>query len=127
MERQVFQLAHDTARRNAANAVMSAPENFMVEIKPRTRSLDQNAMLHALFTEAAKSHTWHGRRLTSTQWKVLFISGHAIATGLGADMIPGLEGEFVNIRESSASMSIARMTSLIEYINAWMAEQEVAA
>lgn len=122
MERQVFQLAHSTARRNAANAVMSAPENFMVEVKPRTRSLDQNAMLHALFTEAAKNHTLHSRKLTPTQWKVLFISGHAIATGLGADMIPGLEGEFVNIRESSASMSIARMTSLIEYINAWMAE-----
>lgn len=123
MERQVFKLAHSTARRNAVNAVMSAPENFMVEVKPRNRSLDQNAMLHALFTEAAKNHTWHGRKLTATQWKVLFISGHAIATGLGSDMIPGLEGEFVNIRESSASMSIARMTSLIEYINAWMAEQ----
>ncbi|MGB6105661.1 MAG: recombination protein NinB [Pusillimonas sp.] len=127
MQRQVFQLAHSTARRNAANAVMSAPENFMVEVKPRTRSLDQNAMLHALFAEVAKNHTWHGRKLTATQWKVLFISGHAIATGLGADMVPGLEGEFVNIRESSASMSIARMTSLIEYINAWMAEQEVTA
>lgn len=127
MDKQVFQIAHSAARRNAANAVMSAPENFMVEVKPRTRSLDQNAMLHALFSEAAKSHAWHGRKLTPTQWKVLFISGHAIATGLGADMIPGLEGEFVNIRESSASMSISRMTSLIEYINAWMADQEVVA
>jgi len=127
MEKQVFQLSHDTARRNAAAAVMAAPENFRVTIQPRTRSLDQNAMLHALFTEASKSREWHGRKLTPTQWKVLFISGHAMATGLGADMIPGLEGEFVNIRESSAQMSVARMTSLIEYIHAWMAEQEVAA
>ena len=37
-------------------------------------------------------------------------------------MVPGLESEFVNVRESSAHMSIARMTSLIEYIHAWMAE-----
>lgn len=84
-------------------------------------------MLHALFTEASRKFSWQGRQLTPAQWKVLFISGHAMATGLGADMIPGLEGEFVNIRESSAHMSVARMTSLIEYIHAWMADHEVTA
>src|SRR5690606_37190270 len=116
------------ARRNASHAVMTAPQNYMDEVKPRNRSLDQNAMLHALFAEATKKATWQGRTLTPTQWKVLFISGHAIATGLGADMVPGLENEYVNVRESSAHMSISRMTSLIEYINAWMAENvEVAA
>lgn len=120
--KQVFNLVSDGVRRNAAKAVMGSPDDYRVEIKPRTRSLDQNAMLHALFSEASKTATWQGRKLTPTQWKVLFISGHAIATGLGADMIPGLEGEFVNIRESSAQMSVARMTSLIEYINAWIAE-----
>lgn len=119
--KQLFQLSHPVARRNAANAVMQAEDGYMVEIKPRTRSLDQNAMLHALFTEASKSATWQGRKLTPMQWKVLFISGHNIATGNGADMIPGLESEYVNIRESSAQMSIPRMTSLIEYINAWLA------
>lgn len=126
--RKVFILAHPTARQNAARAVMDAPEGHRVEIKPRTRSSDQNALLHALFTEASKKAAWQGRTLTPTQWKVLFISGHAIATGLGADMVPGLENEYVNVRESSAHMSISRMTSLIEYINAWMAENvEVAA
>lgn len=122
MEKRLFILSHATARQNATRAVLEAPEGFMVRIEPRTRSLEQNAMLHALFTDAAKHATWHGRKLTAEQWKVLFISGHAIATGRGADMVPGLEGEFVNIRESSARMSVARMTSLIEYINAWMAE-----
>lgn len=125
MEKQVFHLVSPIVRRNAAHAIANAPEGYMAEVKPRTRSLDQNALLHALFTEAAKSHTWMGRKLTVTQWKTLFISGHAIATGHGADVIPGLENEFVNIRESSASMSVTRMTSLIEYIHAWMAEQEV--
>lgn len=33
-----------------------------------------------------------------------------------ADVLPGLEGEYVNIRESSAQMSVKRMASLIEYI-----------
>ena len=125
MEKQVFQLSHVVARRNAAQAVMSAPDGFRVEIKPRTRSTDQNALLHALFGEVAKRATWGGRKMTAAQWKVLFISGHAQATGLGSDMVPGLEGEFVNVRESSAQMSVARMTSLIEYILAWCAENEI--
>lgn len=127
MDRQVYYLTSPLARRNAAHFIANAPEGYMARIEPRTRSLDQNAMLHALFSESSKHCEWHGRKLTPTQWKVLFISGHAMATGRGADMVPGLEGEFVNIRESSAQMSIARMTSLIEYIHAWMAEQEVAA
>lgn len=122
--KQIFNLVSPQIRKNAAQAVMQAPENYRVELKERTRSLDQNAMLHALFQEAAKNHKWQGRKLTAIQWKVLFISGHAMATGLGADMVPGLEGEFVNIRESSAQMSVARMTSLIEYVRAWMVEQE---
>ena len=57
---------------------------------------------------------------------MLFVSGHAIATGIGADVVPGLEGEFVNIRESTASMSKKRGSSLIEYVLAWCAENEVA-
>ncbi len=125
MDKQVFQLSHVVARRNAANAVMSAPADWRVEIKPRTRSSDQNALLHALFSEVAKHATWGGRKLTAIQWKVLFISGHAQATGLGSDMVPGLEGEFVNVRESSTHMSVARMTSLIEYILAWCAQNGI--
>jgi hypothetical protein len=60
-----------------------------------------------------------GKKLSLAQWKVLFISGHAVATGLGAEIVPGLEGEFVNIRESSAQMSVKRMASVIEYAIAW--------
>lgn len=127
MEKRLFILSHDTARRNAVQAVIDAPEGHLVRVEPRTRSLEQNARLHAIFSEAARNHTWQGRKLTPTQWKTLFISGHSVATGKGADMVPGLENEFVNIRESSASMSVARMTSLMEYVEAWMAEHEVAA
>lgn len=122
MEKRKFILRNNDIRHRAKEAINTAPDDFVVELKPITRSLEQNAMLHALFQEAAKKHKWQGRKLTAIQWKVLFISGHAMATGLGADMIPGLEGEFVNIRESSAQMTVTRMTSLIEYVNAWMAD-----
>ncbi len=57
--------------------------------------------------------------------EVLLISGHAVATKQEAEVVPGLEGEYVNIRESSAEMSVKRMSSLIEYTIAWATGQGV--
>jgi hypothetical protein len=114
-----------TNRRHLAEKVASLPEGHGIKVGPPTRSLEQNALLHAMFGELAKQAAYLGRKLTANQWKTLMISGHAVATGLGANLIPGIEGEFVNIRESSAQMSVARMTSLIEYIHAWAAMNNV--
>lgn len=123
--KQLFVLAHDLARQRAVQAVQNAPEGWAVRITEPTRTLEQNAKLHAIFSDVAQQEKYIGRELTATQWKTLFISGHAVATGLGADMVPGLENEFVNIRESSANMSVARMSSLIEYTTAWGSQQGV--
>jgi len=119
----IFNLVHEEARRRAVQAVINAPEGMVVKIQPPTRSLEQSALFHALCTDAAKAGIiWFGKARTAAQWKVLFISGHAIATKLGADVIPGLEAEFVNIRESSASMTKSRISSLIEYAKAFIAQ-----
>lgn len=121
----IYRLVHATARHLATQAVKDAPDGYIVSIKPPTRNGEQNAKLHAIFSDVARQIPYMGKMLTPAQWKVLFISGHAIATGIGAEMVPGLEGEFVNIRESSASMSVSRMASLIEYVLAYCAQQDV--
>jgi len=124
-DKQRFILSHAMARAKAVEAVKQAPDGFHVEVKPRTRSLDQNAKFHAMCTDVSKQATYMGRKLTKLQWKNLFVSGHAIATELGTDIVPGLEGEFVNIRESTADMGIKRKASLIEYVTAWGAENGI--
>lgn len=98
---------------------------LMVEIKEPTRSLEQSALLHALFGELSKKAKWQGEKLTPEQWKVLMISAHTIATGAPCKLTVGLEGEMVNLRESSAKMSVKRLSSLIEYIYAWCAMNEI--
>jgi hypothetical protein len=123
-EKRVFRITA-TNRRHIAEQVANLPEGHVIKAGPPTRSLEQNAMLHAMFGELEKKALHYGQRRTAMQWKTLMISAHAIATGLGVEMVPGLEGEFVNIRESSANMTVARMTSLIEYINAWAAQNGV--
>jgi hypothetical protein len=99
---------------------------IVVEAKPENRSLDQNAKFHALVEDIAKQGTqWAGKPRTAAEWKVLLVSGHAIATKEGAEMVPGLEGEFVNLRESTAKMSKKRSASLIEYTLAFCAQNGV--
>lgn len=80
------------------------------------------------FTQCAA--TWRslvclGQESDAAAWKVLLVSGHAVATKSGAEMVPGLEGEFVNLRESTALMTKARGSSLIEYAVAFCAGHDV--
>jgi hypothetical protein len=112
-------------RQFAHQCIEAAPDDHMCLIKPKTRKEEQSARFHAMCGDVARQLQYMNRWLSKDQWKVLFISGHAMATGQGADIVPGLEGEFTNIRESSAQMSIKRMASLIEYVAAYGNEHEV--
>lgn len=98
---------------------LMAGQKLAIEVKEMTRSNEASAKFHAICGDFERSRVpWAGKPRTAIEWKVLLISGHAVATKQGAEMVPGLENEFVNIRESSARMSIARMASLIEYSQA---------
>jgi hypothetical protein len=114
-----------TNRRMAADAVHSRPDGHVLVLQEPTRTVRQNAMLHSLFSQIAKQAEFHGRRLTAIQWKTLLVSAHAVATGIGTDMVPGLEGEWVNIRESTAQMGVKRLNSLLEYTLAWAADNDI--
>jgi hypothetical protein len=98
---------------------------YCVEVRSLTRTDPQNKLLHALFGELSHQAKWQNEKLTAEQWKILMISAHAIAEKMPTKMVIGLEGEVVNLRESSAQMSVARLNSLIEYVTAWAAEHGV--
>ena len=107
-------------------AHLAAGRRLVLSVKFEKRSEAQSRKFHATCRDVSRSGTpWMGKPRTALQWKVLFISGHAMATDQPSEMVPGLEGEFVNIRESSASMSIPRGSSLIEYTLAWCAVNEI--
>ena len=119
-DKHTFRLVNDRVRDNAMQELRTAPDGYTVTIAEPTRSNDQNAMFHAICSDIAKSgHKFAGKPRSAAVWKVLLISGHAAATGEGSDVLPGLEGEFVNIRESSALMSVRRAGSLITYCLAY--------
>jgi len=119
--RKVFVLAHAQARQGAADyALNKAPDGWRVEFKEPKRTDGQNERFHAIVGDIARSGLeWAGKRRSAVAWKVLLVSAHAKATGEEFDMVPGLEGEFVNLRESTALMSVKRGSSLIEYATAF--------
>ena len=91
-ERAIFYTRHAEARRRACAAVMACPEDWKVTVEPPKRSGEQNAKFHALCSDIAASGVeWMGKRRTLTQWKVLLVSGHAVATKEGAELVPAVE------------------------------------
>lgn len=120
-------LLNSAARAAACEAVMQAPGGASVLIKGPGRTLPQNAIFHSLCGDLERSGmAWAGRRRTAEDWKVLLVSGHAAATRHPAEIVVGLEGELVSLRESTASMDRVRASSLIDYSMAFCALTGVA-
>jgi hypothetical protein len=117
--RKQYILAHKPARMGAIQAVQDAPDGYVVEIKEPTRKLSQNAKFHAILTDISRQAQYMGKRRSIEFWKGLFVSGWQIATGQKPEIVPGLEGEFINIRESTTTMSVRKLSSLMEYVIAW--------
>lgn len=127
MSAKHFWLKHDLARGRAAAYILEqAPEDWHVLVEEPKRTTEQNAKFHAMVGDIAKSGLqWAGKARTAAQWKVLLVSGHAVATQESVEIVPGLENEFVNLRESTALMSVKRGASLIEYTLAFCAQNNV--
>lgn len=127
--KQTLMIRDERIRQNVINIIQSLQTDkdrpVTIRISDYKRNLDQNAKFHAMLGDIAAQVHWCGKKMKPEQWKVLLISGHAVATKQEAEVVPGIEGEYVNIRESSAEMSIKRMASLIEYTTAWAVGQGV--
>lgn len=120
MSKQVFILAHPVARQNAIKAIEAAPENYRVEIRQRTRSLDQNAKLWSLLGELARQVDWHGQHLTAENWKDI-----CTAALKRQDVVPGIDGGFVVLGTSTRNMTVGEMSELIEFITAFGTDRGV--
>lgn len=94
---------------------------YMLEIKPLTRSLEQNSRLWAMLGEVSKQVNWHGNKLNPEDWK------HVFSAALSQQrVVPNIDGNgFVVLGKSTSKMSIREMTDLIELIFAFGAQHGV--
>ncbi|MFZ7202390.1 recombination protein NinB [Avibacterium avium] len=110
--KQRFFLRNARIQQNAIGVIHSLTLDekspAVVEIKPLTRTLAQNAKLHAMLGDIAKQCEFQGKKRDIETWKMIMVSAHKIATGGQAEMAIGLEGEVLNLRESTAQMGVKR-------------------
>lgn len=129
METQRYLLRDSNIRRNCIEAIQRLPASpdkpLVVTISEPTRSLEQNAKLHAMLSDISRQAVFMGKKRSVEFWKGLFVSGWQIATGQNPEIVPGLEGEFINIRESTARMSVKKLASVIEYVDAYCAMHSI--
>lgn len=120
MIKQTFRLAHEGARRNAISAVARAQDGMIVEIKPATRTVLQNSRLWAMLTDISRQVEWYGLKLSPEDWKHIFSAGLKKQRA-----VPGLDGGFVVLGQSTSKMTKAEMSELQELISAFGDEQGV--
>lgn len=121
MDKQIFHLVHDTARYNAIESIRNAPEGFIVEVKPRTRSLEQNSRLWAILTDISHQMVWHGRKLSPEDWKHIFT-----ATLKKQIAVPNLDNNgFVVLGSSSSKLTVREMADLQELMTAFAVENNI--
>jgi len=101
-------------------SALMAGHKMVLEIKPQTRSLEQNARLWAMLDEISKQVDWYGRKLTAEEWKHVFS-----ASLKKQDVVPGLDGGFVVLGLSTSKMTKAEMCDLQTLMEAFGAERGV--
>jgi hypothetical protein len=94
---------------------------YCVEVRPLTRTVEQNAKLWALLGEIADQVNWHGQKLSSEDWK------HVFSAALNQQrVVPNIDSTgFVVLGKSTSKMSVAEMMDMIELIHAFGAQHSV--
>ncbi len=119
-ERFIRQLRGFRDRYVAAEAIRRAPDGYVCEVKPPTRTLEQNSLLWARLTELSARLPWDGERLTATEYKDLLT-----ACLRKQKVVRGVEGGLVFLGARTSQMTIAEMGELLDLIDAFAAERGI--
>ena len=122
MSRATIIILGDEDRARGKLWMDKAPEKTRVEFKASKRSVPQNDRMWAMLTDVASQVEWHGMKLTSDDWKLIFMD----ALNREVRIVPNVDGTgFVNLGTRSSDLSKNEMTDLIELIFAFGAKHGV--
>src|SRR5687768_11677256 len=120
-DRQIIFLVGPTQKQFAHQCIDKAPADYVCQIKQKTRTLEQNALMWALLADLSKQVNWYGQKLTSDEWKDVLS-----ASLKKQKVVPGIDGNgFVVIGARTSQMTKREMSDMCELIYAFGAEQGV--
>ena len=124
--KQVFIMAHDTARRNACEAVKNAPEGHVVTIGEPTRTLEQNAAQWPILEAFSEQLQWpvNGRmtQMTADEWKDVLTAAFRKEQ---ARLAMGLDGGVVMLWSRTSKFVKTEFSEWLDFLNATAAERGV--
>lgn len=122
MTRALIVLHNKDDRKKAARWADGIPLGSRIEFKAPKRTLPQNDRFWAMLTDIAQQKTYHTLKLTTEDWKLLFLD----ALKREVRIVPNLDGTgFVNLSKSSSDLSKSEMSDLMEIITEWGARNGV--
>ena len=97
-----------------------AGHRFDVVIRPEKRSTAQNRRMWAMLNDLAEQVEWHGQKLSADDWKTM-----CTASLKSQRVLPGIEGGFVVMGESTSQMTVAEMGELMDFMEAFGVQRGV--
>ena len=118
---QTVILRSPASREGAKRLIDLAPQGSILNVKPATRSNEQNALLWSLLSEVSRAKP-DGREMTADQWKSVFMD----AAGFKPTFVPTLDGDsFLCLGYKSSRLTKAEFSDLIECIHEYCARKGV--
>ena len=114
--------AHQEIRKawELVKAMLVAGHRMVLEVRPETRSLEQNRLLWATLTDISDQVDWYGQKLTPEDWKEVFT-----AAMKKQKVVPGIDGGFVVCGSSTRKMTKPEMAEMQELMMAFGVEHGV--
>lgn len=112
-------------RQMLVQSILNAPEGHYVAIQEPNRTLNQNALLHALCSDIAAQLKWMDRKLGVEDWKRLLVDSWMRETNR-MQLVPSLDGKgVVALGQQTRSLGVKDMADLIESIQAFGAMNSI--
>jgi hypothetical protein len=116
-----FKLSHATARQRASQAVLDAPEGFVVEIGPETRTQAQNRLFWPLVDDIRLQNS-DMAKFSPDQVKLRFLN----ALDSEMQFLPELwGGGMFAVGQRSSTLSKRDFSLLVELVFKWGAENDI--
>lgn len=99
---------------------------MVLELRKQTRSLKENAMLHAMLSYISKNMDWAGAKRDVDTWKRLMVAAWCRARREQIEILPAIDGHGVDIVfRKTSKLNRAECAELIEFIFAWAAMNDM--
>lgn len=120
MGRTVVTILTPEDRDLAHRYVAQAPETTEVTFLHRKRTDPQNRRMWPMLQDISRQVVWYGQKLSDEDWKDVFT-----ASLRGERIVPGIDGGFVRLGQSTSRMSVEELTALMDLISAFAAQHGV--